>query len=129
MIRRPATYVLTGAVTIAATLCAFAGPGPQGRMKSAKASSYASVSGLFKAKCISCHNTKSHPEMVDLTSYAALMKSGDHGPIVIAGPPEKSKLIMHIDGTKAPRMPMGKPPLGAAEIAALKAWVKAGAKP
>jgi hypothetical protein len=89
---------------------------------------YAKISPLIKAQCVSCHNAKNHPEKVDLSSYHSLMKSGEHGPIVVAGHPEKSKLIMYVDGQKQPRMPMNKPPLSPAQIAELKAWIAAGAK-
>jgi len=102
---------------------------PASQAKASKtAMSYAKVAPLIKAQCVSCHNAKRSPEKVDLSSYQALMKSGEHGPIVIAGHPEKSKLISYVDGTKQPRMPMGKPALGKADIELLKKWIAAGAK-
>ena len=102
-------------------------PTPQGKAPKA-AMSYAKVAPLIKAQCVSCHNEKRSPEKVDLSSYQALMKSGEHGPIVIAGHPEKSKLIAYVDGSKKPQMPMGKPALGKADIELLKKWIAAGAK-
>jgi hypothetical protein len=89
---------------------------------------YSVVAPIIKAQCVSCHNANRHPEAVDLSTYAAVMKSGDHGPIVVAGFPGKSKLIAYVDGTKQPRMPMGKPPLSKANLALLKKWITAGAK-
>lgn len=89
---------------------------------------YAKVAGLIKTQCAYCHNAKSHPEKIDLSSFSALMKSGEHGPIVIAGHPEKSKLIQYIDGTKSPRMPFKKPAMATADIEQLKKWISAGAK-
>jgi hypothetical protein len=91
--------------------------------------SYATVAPLIKAQCESCHNADRHPKMVDLSSYDALMKSGKHGPIVIAGDPASSKLIKSVDGEKNPRMPIGKAPLADTDIALLKQWIAAGAKP
>ncbi len=76
-----------------------------------------------------CHNAKNHPEKVDLSSYKALMASGEKAKTVTPGHPESSGLIVYVDGTRKPRMPMGKPPMKAADIAALQAWVKSGAKP
>jgi cytochrome c len=90
--------------------------------------SYASVAPVFNAHCISCHNADHHPKMVDLSSYDAVMKSGKHGPIVIAGDVADSKLIKSVDGEKTPTMPIGKPPLSDADIALLKQWIAAGAK-
>jgi hypothetical protein len=89
---------------------------------------YSKVASLIKVECASCHNAKSHPEKVDLSTYQSLMKSGEHGPIVIAGHPEKSKLIMYVDGEKQPRMPFKQPPMSNAKIQLLKAWIAAGAK-
>jgi uncharacterized membrane protein len=106
-------------------LLAFGGAQQSHKMKPMP---YAKVASLIKAQCASCHNATRHPEKVDLSSYQALMKSGEHGPIVVAGHPEKSKLILYVDGTKQPRMPMGKAPLSKADIAMLKSWIASGAK-
>jgi uncharacterized membrane protein len=89
---------------------------------------YAKVSSLIEKKCESCHNAQSHPEAIDLSSYKALMKSGEHGPIVIAGHPETSKLIKYVDGTKQPRMPYHQTPLSSSEIKKLREWISAGAE-
>ena len=89
---------------------------------------YSTVAPLIKANCESCHNAAVHPEKVDLSSYQALMHSGEHGPIVIAGHPEKSKLIMYVSGIKQPRMPFHKAPLSNSDISLLKHWIAAGAK-
>ena len=89
---------------------------------------YAKVEPLIKTKCEPCHNAKAHPEAINLSSFEALMKSGEHGPIVIAGHPEKSKLIQYVDGEKKPRMPYRKPPLSGSEIGLLKQWIVDGAK-
>ena len=109
-------------VAASAALSGYSGPSKAAPMR------YSKVAPLIAAKCVQCHNDKNHPENVNLTSYATLMKSGEHGPIVIAGHPEKSKLIMYVDGEKAPRMPMNKKPLAQSEIDLLKGWIKAGAK-
>ncbi len=116
-------------LTVCAVTCAVVGitSAHQGQMTMHKLT-YAKVAPLIKAECMSCHNAARHPEKVDLSSYQALMQSGEHGPIVIAGQPGKSKLIMYIDGEKQPRMPFKKKPLSAAQIALLKKWISAGAK-
>jgi hypothetical protein len=88
---------------------------------------YASIQPIIQAKCVSCHNDTRHPEAVNLSSYEKLLKSGEHGSIVVAGNPEKSKLLLYVDGTKQPRMPFKQAPLSKKEIAAIRAWIKAGA--
>ncbi len=95
---------------------------------SGKKVGYTKVAALIKSSCVSCHNEKQHPEKVDLSSYSTLMASGEHGPIVVPGHPEKSKLIMYVDGSKQPRMPFKKAALSASDISLLKKWIAAGAK-
>ncbi len=108
-------------------LSAFAAGNPPSSGKAHAKVPYAKVEPLVKAKCISCHNPDRHPEEVDLSSYKATMKSGDHGPIVVPGHPEKSKFIQYVDGTKQPIMPFKGKPLSKAEVALLKKWVASGA--
>ena len=88
---------------------------------------YSAVEPIVKTKCLSCHNDKRHPEKVDLSSYAALMKSGEHKPIVVAGRPEKSSFYLYVDGEKQPRMPFKAAPLTPKEIAKIRAWISGGA--
>lgn len=75
-----------------------------------------------------CHSEEKHSAGVDLSSYEAVMKGNGKGAIVVPKHPEKSLLVKYIDGEKMPRMPYKKPPLKKAQINAVKAWIKAGAK-
>ena len=90
--------------------------------------SYQNIDHLIKKNCIACHNPDRHPEKVDLSSYEAIMKSGDKGPIVVPGKPLKSSFFLYINGAKSPRMPYKKPPLSKADINAFKLWIQKGAK-
>lgn len=113
--------VLMGAVGVgASTLSA-------GRM--APRHSYAAVKAIVDAHCVVCHNDAQHPEKVNLSSYEKLMKSGDKHPTVTPGHPEKSNLYLYTDGQKQPRMPLKRPPLSKKDIATIRDWIKAGAKP
>ena len=81
---------------------------------------------LLAAKCFSCHGEQSQRGGLRLDSRESVMMGGKGGAAVIAGEPEKSRLIsaVHYDGAlKMP--PTGK--LREEEIAALAAWVKMGA--
>jgi hypothetical protein len=90
---------------------------------------YKAVSAILQAKCVSCHNDNRHAEKVNLSTYAKLMASGEHGPIVIAGKPEKSNLVRYVNGEKQPRMPFKQAPLPPGEIATIRDWIHSGAKP
>jgi uncharacterized membrane protein len=118
---------VSGAVSLAFLVCC-AGLWAKTPSKGhAKAPSYATVQPIIQSKCVSCHSDKEHPEDVNLSSYEKLMKSGEHGSIVVPGHPEKSQLVLYINGQKQPRMPFRQPPLSSKDISLISAWVKAGA--
>jgi mono/diheme cytochrome c family protein len=80
---------------------------------------------LFVEKCYACH-TDARKGGLQLDSREHFLKGGKSGPIAVAGDPDASLLVraLRYDGT--PRMPpAGK--LDAGQIAAVEAWVKAGA--
>lgn len=62
-----------------------------------------------------------------MESYAALMKGGAHGAVIVPGKADQSRMILMLEGKVQPRMPFGGDPLPAADIATLKAWVGSGA--
>jgi mono/diheme cytochrome c family protein len=90
---------------------------------------YAAVQELFNTKCVGCHQGAGAKEGIDLTSYEALMKGGEHGPTVKPGDPEGSLLAQSLRGGHGvKRMPMGQPALAEAQIKLVEDWIKAGAK-
>ena len=52
---------------------------------------------------------------------------GDSGKVIAVGKPAESLLLDYITGDK-PEMPKSGPPLAAAEVAAIRDWIAAGAK-
>jgi len=112
------------AIALAATMVPAVPSGQKGK----GSVRFAEVSQILQANCVSCHNAKSHPADVDLSSYDAVMNSGGDDPIVIPKHPEQSRIVAFVDGTKKPRMPFRKPPLSGDQIDLVKRWIKAGAK-
>ena len=84
------------------------------------------VRPLLFDKCMSCHNDKVQQGGARLDSREAILKGGGSGASMIAGDPEKSRIIkaIHYD-TDLKMPPSGK--LKPAEIATLTQWVKMGA--
>jgi Protein of unknown function (DUF1553)/Protein of unknown function (DUF1549)/Planctomycete cytochrome C len=85
------------------------------------------VRPLLAANCYACH-TQSAMAGLRVDSREALLKGGETGPALVPGDPEKSallKVIEHADGF--PRMPRGRAKLAAADIDAVRDWIKAGA--
>src|SRR5262245_31755273 len=88
------------------------------------------VAPAFRQRCSSCHNDSKKKGGLSVASYAALMKGGEKGPVIVAGQPDKSDLVRrislpHQDGDFMPRD--GKTPLSPEQTAAVRWWVAAGA--
>lgn len=89
---------------------------------------FADVKAIFDQSCVKCHGAGGKGGL-DLTSYATLMKGGEHGPVIVAGDPSTSTLTLALRGAGGKKqMPMMADPLAEDQIAKVEAWVKAGAK-
>lgn len=91
------------------------------------------VQPILKKHCVECHlpNGQGHAAsgfLVD--SYDSLMKGTKFGPVVVPGDALSSSLYRLVAGEvdASIRMPHGKDPLPAAEIAVVEAWITQGAK-
>jgi hypothetical protein len=62
-----------------------------------------------------------------LEAYDTLLKGGAHGPVIVPGKSGESRLVLMLEGAIQPRMPFGGDALPASDIAAIKAWIDAGA--
>ena len=88
---------------------------------------------IFVGRCVSCHQPNGEGTAksgLDLTSYAGVMKGTKFGPMVIAGDPESSNLMLLLDWRASPdlRMPHGKKQLSSCDRNAIRAWIREGAK-
>jgi WD40 repeat protein len=63
-----------------------------------------------------------------MDSYDALMKGGTHGPAIVPGKGDQSRLVMMLEGKTQPRMPFGGDPLPSADIEVIKGWINHGAE-
>jgi DNA-binding beta-propeller fold protein YncE len=86
------------------------------------------IKPIIQRACSGCHQPATKMGGLILTEYDGIMTGGQNGPILMAGAPEKSRLIGMLSGDVKPMMPMGGEPLPEAEIAILKRWVAQGAK-
>jgi len=84
---------------------------------------------IQKYQCTVCHIGAEPRDGLRLDSYDNIMKGSEDGPVVVPGAPEKSELVLRVNGSKEPRMPMAGPPwLNDQELKTLESWVKTGAK-
>lgn len=84
------------------------------------------ISAIFHNSCIGCHSSATRMGGLVLESYESLMKGGSHGPAIVPGKSNESRLVLMVEGRIEPRMPMSGA-LKASEIAAIKSWIDAGA--
>jgi cytochrome c len=88
------------------------------------------VQPILRSNCYRCHAGFLPKGGLRLDSEAGIVRGGKHGSVLTPGHPETSRLIISMrhegstDGTK-PMPPKSK--LSDADIAAITAWVKAGA--
>ena len=81
------------------------------------------VSTLLIDHCVSCHGPAQQKGGLDLSRRATALKGGKSGPAIVAGSADESVLIEKLaEGTMPP-----KGPLAPTQVAAVRAWVDAGA--
>jgi WD40 repeat protein len=84
---------------------------------------------ILNKYCTGCHSDEEDGGDLALDSFARLMEGGLSGAAVVAGKPGESRLIKVLEKTAKPFMPpKGSEAPTPAEVAVLKAWIKAGAK-
>ena len=93
----------------------------------------ADVQPILKQYCLECHvpgGAGYAASGFDMSSYAALMKGGKYGALVIPGDPLTSTLNMLVEGRADPsiHMPHGREKLSDRETEILSVWVHEGAK-
>jgi len=129
--RSLASYLLgaVGLVVAAVALGAQAPPsGPAPTAGGQRPVSFAAdVQPLLAARCLSCHGEALKLSRLDLRTREAAIAGGAHGPSLVPGSAERSRMYRHVAGLESPAMPMRGDPLTAAEVATLKRWIDDGA--
>jgi Tol biopolymer transport system component len=86
------------------------------------------IQPILRNSCVACHDSELSSGGIRLDTFEGLMKGGENGPAVVPGKSAESRMVLMIEGKIKPEMPMGGGPLMADEIAAIKAWIDAGAR-
>jgi hypothetical protein len=86
----------------------------------------AAIAPIFERHCISCHEGAKPKGGLSLISARKAMLGGESGAAIVPGKPDESLLLDYISGEK-PAMPKDARPLAAAEVAAIRIWIEAGA--
>jgi WD40 repeat protein len=95
---------------------------------------YSTVEPILAKHCLDCHAAQDPEAELVMENFETLMKGGKAGPSIVPGKSAESLLVQMIEGNveregKKKIMPPGKrKKLEVQEIAAIKAWIDAGAK-
>jgi hypothetical protein len=87
----------------------------------------AEVQPILQSKCLGCHGDKLKLSKLDLRTRESAIEGGAHGPSLVPGHAEQSRMYRHVAGLESPAMPMRGDPLSASEVATLKRWIDEGA--
>ena len=86
------------------------------------------VHPILAERCLKCHSRDKRKGGLSLATYADALEGGRTGAAVRPGNSAGSLLVRRLAGEIEPRMPMGEPPLGNAEIALIRSWIDQGAR-
>ncbi len=82
---------------------------------------------VLEAHCVKCHGGEKTKAGLDLVTREALLRGGETGVAIVPGQPDRSLLLKTIRHEEDPHMPQKAEKLTEAEIAAIAAWIQAGA--
>jgi mono/diheme cytochrome c family protein len=91
------------------------------------------IKPILDQHCIECHQPGGAGLLAsgfDMTSYEGLMRGTNFGPMVIAGDPEGSNLLVLAEGRADPSisMPHGpRDPVAKTDIQTIRTWIEQGA--
>jgi WD40 repeat protein/mono/diheme cytochrome c family protein len=114
----------TAAILFLAAVAACAARG--GAAAAAEADVTASEMAVLNENCVACHVPAKHKGDLVLTSRETALKGGKDGPALVPGKAAESRLLKLVAPGGDPHMPP-KGQLAAEDVAALRAWVEAGA--
>jgi uncharacterized protein DUF1553/uncharacterized protein DUF1549/cytochrome c len=87
------------------------------------------VQPILSARCGNCHNDERKYSGFTLETRSGFFNGGWHGPVVVAGKPEESRLYRRVAHLEKAYMPFGNAePLPASELALIKEWIEGGAE-
>ena len=84
------------------------------------------IKPLLARHCLKCHGIEAREAELDLRTLKRALAGGGSGPVVVAGQPDESLLLEMIMDEK---MPPKAPGLDEAQIALIRRWILAGARP
>ena len=85
------------------------------------------IKPIFREHCMKCHGDDTQKAGFNFSTYEAVLKGGTGGKAVVAGRASASLVFQAITAEDdAARMPPNKPPIPAAQIELIRAWIQSG---
>ena len=85
---------------------------------------------VFRKYCVGCHNTKEAEAGLILQDFERSIKGSDESVVIVAGKSHESRLWKRLTAQDQSQMPpKGKPAPKPEELALIRNWIDAGAKP
>ena len=86
------------------------------------------IQPIMERSCWTCHGETVQLSKLDLRSREAALRGGAHGPALVPGNAEQSRIYRAVAHLDAIKMPMQGDKLKPEEIAAMKTWIDQGAQ-
>lgn len=86
------------------------------------------VAPILQKYCAACHNSDEQEGKFSVADFEALMQGGEHGPALLSGDAESSRMIRMLTGKLEPKMPPeDQQAPNESEVEILVDWIKKGA--
>jgi hypothetical protein len=85
------------------------------------------IQPVFQKTCWNCHSASVQLSKLNLATRDAALKGGDHGPAIVPGSAQNSRLFRLVAGLEKPAMPIGGK-LSADDIESIRLWIDQGAE-
>ena len=80
---------------------------------------------IFKSNCVGCHGSEVKTKELSLSSYEAIMKGSESGPVIVPGKIDESRLYKMVKDGAMP--PGGRSRLGEVQVSTIRSWIEGGA--
>src|SRR5258708_7347531 len=85
------------------------------------------IQPIFESRCWKCHGAAMQLSRLDLRTREGALKGGEHGPSLVAGNADQSRIYRLVSGGEKPAMPMDSSPLTPVQIQDIRSWIEQGA--
>ena len=101
-IRVPSVMAFSAGLVVISALLSAQSPPQQQAASPSQVTFARDIQPILEKSCSSCHSSGLKLADLDLSNREAAMKGGEHGPVIVAGSADKSKLYRMVAGLDQP---------------------------